>query len=51
MSMEMDQVDYVVVGLGVNVNTPLEHFSPEVQHIATSLLIETGKSWKRAEYE
>ncbi|MBU1168750.1 MAG: biotin--[acetyl-CoA-carboxylase] ligase [Proteobacteria bacterium] len=48
MSMEMDQVDFVVVGLGLNVNSPPDHFSPEVREIASSLLIETGTTWNRA---
>lgn len=48
LTMEMDAVDYVVVGLGLNVNTPEEHFSEEVRSIATSLLIETGKNFSRA---
>lgn len=42
MSMEMDRVDYVVVGVGVNVNSPPDHFSTEVRDIASSLFIETG---------
>lgn len=45
LSMEMDAVDYVVVGLGLNVNTPADHFADEVRPIATSLLIETGKGF------
>lgn len=48
MSMEMDQVDFVVVGLGLNVNSPLDNFVPEVRDIASSLMIETGESWNRA---
>ncbi len=49
MSMEMDQVDYVVVGLGLNVNTPVERFPKDIRDIASSLRIETGKPWKRAD--
>jgi BirA family biotin operon repressor/biotin-[acetyl-CoA-carboxylase] ligase len=36
---------YVVAGFGINVNIPREHFPPELQTIATSLAIETGKSF------
>lgn len=36
MSTEIDSVSYVVVGIGINVNT--ESFPPEIGHIATSLV-------------
>lgn len=49
MSMEMDLVDYVVVGLGLNVNTPASRFPDDIASIASSLLAETGKTWNRAE--
>ncbi len=45
MSTEMDAVNYIVVGLGLNVNTP--KFPYEIQGIATSILIETGKVFPR----
>ena len=44
MSMEMDRVDYVVVGVGVNVNRPVDDFPAEVRDIASSLAVETGHS-------
>lgn len=47
MSMEMDVVDYVVVGLGLNVNSPLVHFSDEIKDLATSLFIEKGETLSR----
>jgi BirA family biotin operon repressor/biotin-[acetyl-CoA-carboxylase] ligase len=46
MNSEMDEVNYIVVGLGLNVNTP--KFPDEIQGIATSVLIETGKVFPRA---
>lgn len=49
MSMEMDQVDYVVVGLGLNVNTPARDFPSEIKDIASSLAAETGKTWSRSD--
>ena len=49
MSMEMDRVDYVVVGVGINVNSPSDHFPPEVRDIASSLSIETGGPLSRVE--
>jgi BirA family biotin operon repressor/biotin-[acetyl-CoA-carboxylase] ligase len=45
MSTEMDAVNYIVVGLGLNVNTSA--FPAEIRDIATSLLIETGESFPR----
>ena len=45
MSTEMDAVNYVVVGLGLNVNTP--KFPDEIRGLATSILIETGESFPR----
>jgi BirA family biotin operon repressor/biotin-[acetyl-CoA-carboxylase] ligase len=47
MAMEMDRVDYVVVGLGLNVNTPAEAMAEEIHEIATSLQILTGKTFSR----
>jgi BirA family transcriptional regulator, biotin operon repressor / biotin---[acetyl-CoA-carboxylase] ligase len=48
MSSEMDRIHYVIIGIGVNVNTPAESFPPEIRDKATSLLIETGRSFPRA---
>lgn len=38
----------VVVGIGVNVNMPVEAFPQDLRSTATSLLIETGRSVERA---
>ena len=40
-----DSIDYVVVGLGLNVNTP--RFPDDIRDKATSMLIETGKRFSR----
>jgi BirA family biotin operon repressor/biotin-[acetyl-CoA-carboxylase] ligase len=40
-----DDIDYVVVGLGLNVNTP--RFPDDIRDKATSVLIETGKRFSR----
>jgi len=45
MSAELGAVNYVVVGVGVNVNT--EGFSDEIKEIATSLKHITGKVYSR----
>lgn len=45
---EMNEIQYVVVGVGVNANNTPEHFSEEVSQMATSLKMETGKHISRA---
>jgi len=40
-----DSIDYVVVGLGLNVNMP--RFPDDIRDKATSMLIETGKRFSR----
>ncbi len=45
ISTEMDAIDYIIVGLGININTP--HFPDDIQVKATSVLIETGKHFPR----
>ena len=46
MSTEEDSIRYVVVGIGINVNT--KDFSEEISKTATSLAIETGHLVRRA---
>lgn len=41
-------IEYVIVGVGVNVNIPAKDFPQELTGPATSLLIETGKTQDRA---
>jgi BirA family biotin operon repressor/biotin-[acetyl-CoA-carboxylase] ligase len=48
ITADMDAVNYIVVGLGLNVNTRSESFSEEIGKIATSIYIETGKHLSRA---
>ena len=46
---EMDEIQYVVVGVGVNVNMgSIEEFPDEIRETATSLRIESGKQINRA---
>jgi BirA family transcriptional regulator, biotin operon repressor / biotin---[acetyl-CoA-carboxylase] ligase len=45
---QMDAVDYVVIGLGLNVNIPPERFPEELRPAATSLLAQTGRVTSRA---
>lgn len=44
-SLEMDRVEWVVVGVGVNVNE--EAFPPEIQARATSLFLQGGRTLPR----
>jgi BirA family biotin operon repressor/biotin-[acetyl-CoA-carboxylase] ligase len=43
MSAEMDGIDYVVVGLGLNVNNPRSSFPKEIKGMASSLKEELGR--------
>ncbi|MEN6318801.1 MAG: biotin--[acetyl-CoA-carboxylase] ligase [Syntrophaceae bacterium] len=47
ISTEMDKIDYVVIGVGLNVNTPWESFPPDIRGRATSILTETGRPFPR----
>lgn len=49
MSAAKNDIRYVIVGLGMNVNTPFEILPDDIRDIATSVYIETGKRFKRAE--
>lgn len=47
MSTETDHINYVVIGIGINVSN--ERFSEEIAHMATSLFLESGKKICREE--
>ena len=49
MSMEMDVIDYIIIGLGLNVNTEKKLFGEEIKDLATSLYIVTGIHFSRSE--
>ena len=46
MSTEIDYINYVVIGVGINVNQ--KAFDEELKEKATSLMIETGAPVKRS---
>lgn len=52
ISTELDSINYMVLGLGLNVNIPRGSaaggFPAELRKSATSLLIETGRNFSRA---
>ena len=45
MSAEFDAVEYMIIGIGINVNQ--SEFPEEIAHKATSLLLETGKKFDK----
>jgi BirA family transcriptional regulator, biotin operon repressor / biotin---[acetyl-CoA-carboxylase] ligase len=47
MSVEMDAIDYIVIGLGINVNSTAEQFPQDIRKKTTSVLRETGKPFSR----
>lgn len=47
MSAEIDRINYIVIGIGINVNTRRAHFPEEIAGIATSLREECGKEVSR----
>jgi BirA family biotin operon repressor/biotin-[acetyl-CoA-carboxylase] ligase len=47
---ESDRVAFVVVGIGVNLNSDASHFSPELEGKATSVLLERGRNVDRAAF-
>jgi BirA family biotin operon repressor/biotin-[acetyl-CoA-carboxylase] ligase len=49
MRLERDRVDHVVIGMGVNVNTPAETMPPEIAATATSLRAVAGRNFSRVE--
>ncbi|HIL71235.1 MAG TPA: biotin--[acetyl-CoA-carboxylase] ligase, partial [Verrucomicrobia bacterium] len=49
LNAELDHVNYVVLGIGINVNMVASDFPPELKHSATSLFLETGHFVPRAD--
>ena len=47
ISTQMDAVNYIIVGLGLNVNTQFENSTQEIKENATSILIESGNRFPR----
>lgn len=47
MSVGMTGIEYVVIGVGINVNT--KHFPEEIRATATSLCVESGQCFDRTE--
>lgn len=47
---EADRVSFVVVGIGVNLNSTLEHFPAELHDKATSVVLASGRRVDRARF-
>jgi len=47
MSAEMDAINYIVIGIGINVNIAAEDFLPEIKGLAASLAMAAGRSLPR----
>jgi BirA family biotin operon repressor/biotin-[acetyl-CoA-carboxylase] ligase len=49
VATEIDAIDYLVLGVGLNVNIPGETFPPQLRARATSLVSQTGAPGRRVE--
>jgi len=49
MKVSADCIDFIVLGIGINVNIGYNQLTSEIQSIATSLAIETGREIDRLE--
>lgn len=49
LSAEIDRINYIVAGIGINVNQQKEDFFPEIRSTAISLLLAAGRTFNRAE--
>ena len=47
MSAEMDAINYIVIGAGINVNLAAADFPPELRTLASSLLLAAGEKISR----
>lgn len=49
ISAEMERINYIIAGVGINVNQNIEDFPEDIRNKATSLKINTGESVNRNE--
>lgn len=50
MSAETEKVNFVILGIGVNINMAREDFPADLRHPASSLLLESGKPVSRTAF-
>ena len=50
MSIESESghIQYIITGIGINVNHTAQDFPEDIRSVASSLAMETGKPWNRA---
>lgn len=49
LSARMDNINFLVVGIGVNINQQEKDFPDEIKETASSLAIASGRVWQRTE--
>jgi len=49
LSAELDRIKYIILGIGVDVNLASADLPADLRKLATSLRIETGKTFRRAD--
>ena len=49
MSAEIDRINFIIIGMGINVNTERTRFPEEIARVATSLREECGKEVSRVQ--
>ncbi|SHN19301.1 biotin--[acetyl-CoA-carboxylase] ligase [Gracilibacillus kekensis] len=47
MQAELEAIQYLIIGFGINVNQNIDHFPEEIRDLVTSLQIVSGKEWNR----
>ena len=50
MSAETEKVNFIVLGIGININMRRDQFPADLRHPATSLALETGREVSRLEF-
>lgn len=50
MSAETEKINFIVLGIGVNLNMRREQFPNDLRHPASSLFLESGKTVNRVEF-
>ena len=49
LSAELDRINYIILGVGMDVNLEASDFPTELRGTATSLRLATGRTWRRAD--
>ena len=49
LKTKVNEIDFIVLGMGININISCNQFPPEIFNLATSLAIETGREFSRLE--